>query len=422
MIQINKKTALFFIGFCFTTSAIAQQFKYKAALDTVTKTGFYQLNVSANLSAHIKTDFSDLRITDEKGKWVPHLIKHVLPNLMPSAFKEFPILTNEITDSGKTKLIIENKGSSLVVNNVPVKNINELVLFIKNASVSRYAAISGSNDQQRWFIIGENILLTKNYEIKENYFISSIAIGNSDYKYFKLVIDNEKADPLNIIKAGSYADLTYYAQNYFTGNPDAVLNQTDSSDGKSYIKIKNNAAYHIDRITIKASGAKFFDRNANIYLPENDSTENTINYNTILSIKISSSGSNTFDLKKLKAKTFYVIIDNKDNPPLKINSISTEQQSNTIITYLEKDKSYYLFADDETAVKPDYDLEHFKDSIPPNIDITGFGPFIKVEAVKTAEQKSSSNKWWLWPSIIGAILILAFLSWKLLGDMKKSES
>lgn len=422
MIQINKKMGMFFIGCCFTTFSIAQQFKYKAALDTVTKTGFYQLNVSADVSAHVKTDFSDLRIADEKRKWVPHLIKHVLPNLVQSTFKEFPILTNEITDSGKTKLIIENKGSSLMINNVPVKNITALVLFIKNASVSRYATISGSNDQQHWFIIRENILLTKNYETKENYFISSIAIGNSDYKYFKLMIDNEKADPLNIIKAGSYADLTYYAQNYFTGNPDAVLNQKDSSDGKSYIKIKNNAAYHIDRITVKASGAKFYDRNANIYLPENDSTENTINYNSILSFKISSAGTNTFDLKKLKAKTFYVVIDNKDNPPLKINSVTTEQQSNTIITYLEKNKAYYLFAGDETAVKPDYDLEHFKDSIPPNIDNIGFGPFIKVEAAKTAVQKSSSNKWWLWPSIIGAILMLAFLSWKLLSDMKKTEA
>jgi hypothetical protein len=413
---------LFFISCCCAASAMAQQFKYKASLDTIAKTGFYQLNVSADLSSHVKTDFSDLRIADDKGKWVPHIIKHELPNLVQSAFKEFPILKNEVTDSGKTKLIIENKGSGLLINNISVKNISELVLFIKNAAVSRYATISGSNDQQHWFIIRENILLTKTYETKENYFICSIAIGNSDYKYFKLVIDNEKADPLNIIKAGSYADLTYYAQNYFTGNGNAILHQKDSSDGKTYIKIKNNAAYHIDRISMKISGAKFYDRNANIYLPENDSVENTINYNPILSFKISSSGSNTFDIKKIKAKTFYVIIDNKDNPPLKINSISTEQERNIIITYLDKNKSYSLFAGDENAVKPEYNLENFKDSIPPNIDVTNVSPFTAIESAKVTKPKNTNNKWWLWPSIIGAILMLAFLSWKLLGDMKKTDA
>ncbi len=421
MILINKKiVALFFCCYC-TVTLMAQSFKYKALLDTVAQTGFYQIRVSPELSSHVKTDFSDVRIADEKGKWVPHLIKNVLPDLVQSAFKEFPVLSNEITDSGITKLIIENKGTGLVINNVPVKNITQLVLFIKNASVSRYASVSGSNDLQHWYIIGENILLSKNYETAESYFINSISFNTSDYKYFKLLINNEKADPLNIIKAGSYTNFTYYAENNLTGNPGALLIQKDSSDGKSYITVKNSAAFHIDRLNIDASGPKFFERMAELHVPLSDSQENKTGYQTVATLKISSAGSNSFDIKKMNTRIFYIIIDNKDNPPLKINSVGTSQQLNNIITYLEQGKQYQVLAGNDDAAAPDYDLQFFKDSIPASIAMLGTGPFIKMAEPATDVQKNDNNKWWLWPSIIAAIIMLGFLSWKLLGDMKKND-
>jgi hypothetical protein len=422
MIRINKKLLLVVTGCVVTVTAMTQSFKFKAPLDSVTKNGFYKINVSAELSSHTKTDFSDIRIADAEGKWVPHIIKPALPFLSQNAFKEFPILSNTINDSGKTVLVIENKGSNIMVGNTEVKTAYEIVLFIKNAAVSRYAGLSGSNDQKHWFIVAENILLSKNYESKENYFIDAVSFNNSDYKYFKLVIDNEKDDPLNIIKAGSYYNMVYQSFSYSENNPPPVLVQKDSSDGRSYITIKNNAAFHVDMIGIDAGGAKFFERSATLYLPLSDSEENKIGYNPLITFKISSAADNSFSIKKIKAKIFYLVIDNKDNPPLKINSIATSHQINSIITYLEKGKQYHLLTGNEAATPPDYDLEKFKDSIPAMIDTLGIGAFIKIETPATVVQKNNNNKWWLWPSIIAAIVMLGFLSWKLLGDMKKTES
>jgi hypothetical protein len=422
MIQINKKIAAVVICFGSVLFAAAQQFRYKAALDSVKQTGFYQLNISPVISSFSKTDFSDIRITDDKGVWIPHIVKNKLPGLQQSLFKEFPVLSNTIIDSGQSELIIENKGSTMLINNESMKSINEILLFIKNASVSRYATLSGSNDKNHWFIIAENILLSKAYSTTENYFTNSVRFDYSDYRFFKLVINNEKADPLNIIKAGSYTDLVYRTMPYAISNPDPVIYQKDSSDGRSYILVKNNAAYHIDGIAIGISGAKFFERAANLYLTESDSSLSSINYNSAASFNIFSSGTNVFDIKKIKAKAFYIVIENKDNPPLKINSIRTEQHINNIITYLEKDKHYFLLTDNEAASQPDYDLAVFKDSIPKNSDTIGIGAFIKVEAIQADKIKNTGNKWWLWPAIIGAMLMLAFLSWKLLGDMKKTDA
>ena len=420
MIQINKKIAAVVICSCSVLFTAAQQFQYKAALDSVQQTGFYQLHISPLISSYTKTDFSDIRISDDKGVWIPHIVKSQLPGLQQSLFKEFPILSNTITDSGRSELIIENQGSSILINNESMKSINEILLFIKNASVSRYATLSGSNDKKNWFIIAENILVSKAYTTSENYFTNAVKFDYSDYHFFKLVINNEKADPLNIIKAGSYTDLVYHTMPVAVSNPDPVIQQKDSSDGRSYILVKNNAAYHIDGITIGISGAKFFERAAAVYLLENDSSASDINYTAAANLKISSSGTNQFDIKKIKAKSFYIVIENKDNPPLKISGVNTSQYINNIITYLEKGKQYYLLTDNEMAAQPDYDLAIFKDSIPKNTDTIGIGSFVKIEQKKPASIKDSSHKWWLWPSIIAAIMMLAFLSWKLLGDMKKT--
>ena len=421
MIRINKTIGIFFI---FCSSAVfvtAQEYKYRATLDSVKRTGFYQINITPELSAHVKTDFSDLRVTDQKGKWVPHIIKSSFPHFIETAFREFPILKNEITDSGKSVLIIENRGTGVIINKKEEKNTNELLLFIKNASVGRYASLSGSNDNKHWFIVAENILLLKNYETTENYFVTAVKFSNSDYKYFKLIINNEKADPLNIIKAGSYFNPVYMPIFYTLINPAPAFYQKDSSDGKTYIKVKNSMAFHIDKISINAGGSNFFERTANLYVPQNDSMSADIIFDSKAMFIISSKRDNSFDIKKLKEKLFYLVIDNKDNPPLKINSIRTEQQINKAITYLEKGKQYYLLADNAAAVKPDYDLEVFKDSIPENIDTLSVGQLTNIEIIKPVAQKSTTNRLWLWPSIIAAILMLGFLTWKLISDMKKND-
>jgi hypothetical protein len=101
--------------------------------------------------------------------------------------------------------------------------------------------------------------------------------------------------------------------------------------------------------------------------------------------------------------------------------VSTEQHINNIVTYLEKGKQYSLLTDNDMANEPDYDLAIFRDSIPKNIDSIGIGSFVKIEQKKPDYVKDTNHKWWLWPSIIAAILMLTFLSWKLMGDMKKND-
>lgn len=74
---MRKKTInillLLLISTC--THAQTQGYKYSATLDTVSTAGFYNIALSPMLTAHLKTDLSDIRVINEEGKWVPHVVR-----------------------------------------------------------------------------------------------------------------------------------------------------------------------------------------------------------------------------------------------------------------------------------------------------------------------------------------------------------
>ena len=50
--------------------ARSQSFKNKANIDSVAQSGFYAIEVNPQLSSLVRTDFSDLRIIDNKGNTI----------------------------------------------------------------------------------------------------------------------------------------------------------------------------------------------------------------------------------------------------------------------------------------------------------------------------------------------------------------
>jgi hypothetical protein len=82
---------------------------------------------------------------------------------------------------------------------------------------------------------------------------------------------------------------------------------------------------------------------------------------------------------------------------------------------LEKEKDYQLVAIDPPAAAPVYDLEQFRDRLPALIPSLTYGP---VETTVMVKDESISRNW-LWPAIIGMILVLGLLTYRLTGEMRK---
>lgn len=126
-----------------------------------------------------------------------------------------------------------------------------------------------------------------------------------------------------------------------------------------------------------------------------------------------------FNLPRTKAAAFFIAIRNGDNPPLKIDSLSVQQQQRSLVTYLEQGLNYELQFGDSLAAVPDYDLQAFKDSITA-MQSLHYG---KIQPIKIAEITIpvSGKHLWIWPAIILAGIVLSFLTYRLSADINKSK-
>lgn len=382
----------------------AQKFEVKAAVEPVGISKFYKIPVRPDLTAHIKADLSDLRITDQNNKQVPFIIRSSLPVISDGSFIEFPILKTS-TDSTATTMEVAcsiDKGN------------DHISLIIANNAVERYITISGSNDRKQWFIIDDHILLTSSAQDELGSFVQSVYFPFSKYRYYKLVIDNAHTDPLNVIKTGIYTSITDGGKQLFTDNPPLSYVQKDSSNGTTYIMVNQKEAYHLNRVILNLDGAKYYKRIAHLFqMPDKGKKQH------VVSFEIASNHLPILSFATLKAKNLLIEIENKDNPPLKVLAVKTEQISKDLVAYLEKGESYMIMAGNEKIEAPQYDLLQFRDSIPSQLASLSYKD---IEPGKATVQRKflpdMSN--WLWPAILIVISALGFLTYKLLADMKRS--
>ena len=380
----------------------AQQFNEKANLQPVTVTGFYSINVSPQLTSYIAVDYKDLRIADDKNKFIPYLLISKQPSFLRHQYNKLPIVKNELSDNGLSVLIVKNERHI---------KISSLALLIRNAAVNRNATISGSDDSIHWFIITENIDLKKQTVGEADRYIQTIDFPTSSYTFLKIVINNRRNNPLNIIEAGSYIDEPQVETNPYVVNPPPSFIQTDSSDNNTYIKIHQNAAYHINRIKLQIENTGFYERNVDI-----------INTSGISGFTIRSGSISDLDLPTFNDASWLIKIYNGDNPPLKINSIALEQETQSVITYLQAGNTYHLLMHSAAAIKPVYDLQQFKDSIPgilPQLEIASFEK-INIES-SIAKNKFFISSAWLWPLIIVVLTALGFITYRLTKEMDKGR-
>jgi len=209
------------------------------------------------------------------------------------------------------------------------------------------------------------------------------------------------------------------------------VRQKDCINGISYVILHNRLPYIVKEVDLNVEGPKFYNREAAVFVMEND--KDSFGLNQPVDKFIISTGTPAIFFPfanrvmkansinpEFKAATIVIEIDNKDNPPLKITGATMKQEINCLVAWLEKGKTYSLLAGSVNASAPQYDLSAFKDSIPYDIVTLSYGPIQLITNPAPSPIKPNTN-YWLWPSILIAVLMLSGLTFRLLKDMKKAK-
>ena len=407
----SKRVNIILAAALLLSMGLNAQFRHSALLDTVKETGFYSISVTPELASYLKTDLSDLRIIDEKKQWVPYITEAPFhkKSHTPVLFYQ-KVMLKENKDS-QTNLVIENDEKI---------ELSDLILELKNAAAERVGSLSGSDDYKNWFVILDSLMIRKSEEYSDTSHRQQINFPASTYKYFKLTVYNNKRYPLNILNVLTSAPESFLdtIPSSFR-NPQPKFAQKDSGH-YSLVTIMFEKPFQINGVHLRVSAPWFFKREAKLFTHLDNSLPATWSGISHDTLTMSSDDFSEHYIRRLKTDTLYVLIENGDNPPLQISSVTTSLINRNIIAHLEKGKSYSLLVDDPGARAPVYDLEHFKDRIhTPKLvsisNITGLQP-------EVIQAQTQNGRRWIWPVIILVIVVLGALTWKLASDMKKADT
>jgi hypothetical protein len=410
------KKRLINIFICCTISicgaAQTEGYKYYAALDSVKTAGFYKIILSPEINAHLKTDYSDVRIVNADNKWVPHILH--------AAFQEY----GDISIKEELKFAIEenNKSNTNILISYNKTAINNIGLIIKNTAAERYCKLSGSDDNIKWFVINDSILIDPSTDDENTETGFRIDFPNSNYANYKVEIINNNKDPFNIKQIVHYTSGVKISKIKLNEiqNPVGKLLQKDS--GKvSYIRVTQEQSFHFDMLNLKVKGSKYFSRKLDLYIPENDNNSFSNMGSFVNSFNISNNSNLHFNFSIQASKVFYLKIYNEDNLPLIVLDVATSINERYLATYLEKGQDYKLVLENKIASKPNYDLQKtfpsIKDTLPA-LTLKEIMPFKENNITVLA---TKNNKWIIWAALVAGLFILLLLTKKMIKEVDKKE-
>lgn len=169
--------------------AFAQSYVAESALESVSRDGFYRIDLSPGLMPNVNAALSNVRIVGEKEQEVPYVLKQDVPARYTSRFKNYTIVEHERVRNCCTTLILENKEGA---------SINNVNLFIRNADVSKEMVLTGSDDRETWYALKDRSRITAESDGRHTAAMRIVNFPLSNYRYYKISISDSNAAPLNI--------------------------------------------------------------------------------------------------------------------------------------------------------------------------------------------------------------------------------
>lgn len=377
-----------------------RNFKYSATLPQIDSSGFYKINLEPSIVCKSNDDLSDLRIWGSRGSFIPYINAVNLPQPEKS-FRIFPRVTADLRPDTETTYVAENKYRELT---------GTLWVKFRNTDVERQISLQGSDDLNKWYAIDENIKLEPSHSANENSSVQMISFAPSNFRFFKISVDDSHKYPVEILSVGEY--LSTSAPQFYWQVPIRSFSKKDSA-AFTQIDVRLKESYLLNTLRIFVMEPRFYNRETTVYSIDKNHRETVFADNL-------NSDKNGRILFNLRTSHLILKIANGDNPPLTIDSVNIGQENQYIVAYLEKGKNYKLLTGDSLAKTPAYDLNFFTDSIHTLREITP-GKLIKNASFISVSASPLHLTLLIWIAIAVALVILSLLTWKMIKEIGKKD-
>jgi len=382
---------------------------HKATISSSPENGLHKIELPQNVRSANLDNSNYLRIKDIKGSSVPFVVVNNRDESF-SEFKPLNIISNTQLKDSITSIILEKNDAFL----------DDIVLKIANTKINKSYTIYGSQDKLDWFGLISNRSLNNLNSNTKTFTEQHIAIPLNTYNFIKIDFNDKYSIPINILEIGTYQN------SYFKQQPTQIksfekssFNNEEQKTTELTFTAKNGQTIDVINFNIMD---EYFLRDCKLTVTKERKINKhfeTYNY-TLKNFRLNSDNNNSFNVSLKNIKSFKIIINNEDNPPLDFKTVNFYQNPKYIVANLNKNTNYQLIID-STLHKPNYDLKQFIPETLTNLNEASISNLTRIKKV-TAQPKEKSfweTPLFMWICIaIGGLLVIYF-SINLLKDVTK---
>jgi hypothetical protein len=410
----NKKYILLLV---FAALALKADFslsdwEYKKRIAISGAEGVASVKVDAEVYNNAKSDLSDIRIIDYKGKEIPYKLK-VLESKKETVCFEPKLYNISHKPDAYTEFYLDIKEKDQI--------INKINIVTPDKNFRRRVEIWGSDDGIDWLKIRDDANIFSFYTEDYRTSLTDVNFPDTKRKFYKIVIWNKGEKPLEISKCWVYDEKVSLAP--LDDIPFKILSRNENLE-KKRTEVVLDVVYK--NIPKKEINLKFASKgyHRSVWVFGSDDAENWQRINSAVIYRYNKENkNNVISLPRSRNRYLKLIINNQDDPPLKIDDISIKVNRHFIYFPVKKNEIYTLFYGNSYAGKPIYEFERLlpfmesEKSIMLDLDKEQINE--KFSRVKEVIKENEIV--FMWPMVAFVILTLGFLIVKSLKSIKKKR-
>lgn len=399
-----KVTALL-MGVCATVFAQNGDFGYKRVITAGDSAGWYAIAVPPDMYAHIRNDFSDLRIYRIHGgdtAEIPWLVK-THQQIREEENLSLP-LVNKSTKEGVLYLTFQKTAD---------KQINRVEFDFAEDNYFATVKVEGSPDGSTWYTLADDKRLFSLTDTGKRIRHQQVDFPATNYRWLRFAI---KADQ-ELTLAQAAVKHIRVSPGIYENVPVTWTVEHDRKDKTTTVLIRPDHYRRVDRLSLVIHHDMDYYRNYTLsYLVDSTRTEKGWhkNYRIIRRGFLTAHTPGEIEMAEVITSELKLTVDNGDNPPVTIRTVEAQAPVVHVIARLSPGESQLLYGNKKIRT-PSYDLKWFQDKIPDALPLARLGAEENIGTDKGPDHVFTTDKAWLWIIMVGGIVVLAFATWKMMS-------
>lgn len=385
-------------------------YDYKRRVKKIEKNNYYSVKISPAIMAKSKSHLSDIRIYDAGEKdtvEVPYIQEWL--GLYTEEFEVPSAMINEsYSDKCCSYVTFKFEGK---------ESINRIQLKVEEDNFDKSVKLEGSDDNKKWFTIREHLRIVgfTNSDMKVKY--TALDFSLSEHTYFRVTLDDLNSDKIKILgastmdvntrKPGSYSELPIVSRK------DSLNKQNKTTE--IILDLKQN--FFISHVILLPKKRKDFFRNVNLYYSSGTISSpkgNFENWTLDGTGVLRSDDENKISFFNPQSSKIKIKIFNRDDQPIEIPEIKVFSKDVRLVSILPVSDNLFLLYGKQNDAGGTYDMVHFTDKIPAQMNDAGYGDEMTKEIIAEEKNPLFKEKMFLWIIMGAIILIIAMFSLRML--------